>query len=81
MSRAKIVLNDAGIKAVLKSSGVDDECRRIAEGMYQQVSSVEGYKLEPRRYPERVGYAIYADEFPAIQDNLSNNTLVRIGKV
>lgn len=81
MSKVKIKLNPTGVRELLKSDGVTSECRTHATQAYNQISGIGGYVMEERSYPERRGYAIYAQEYPAIQDNLDNNTLLKVGKV
>lgn len=73
----KIILDGEGIRELLKSQEIEEECRTCAEKVLEACGEHNGYKMERREYPERTGYAVYADEYPAIQDNLSNNTLVK----
>jgi hypothetical protein len=78
MSRVKFKLNGAGVRDLLKSDGVVSECQKHAQATYAAASaSAEGYVLEERNYPERKGYAVYAADYPAIADNLKNNTLLK----
>lgn len=78
MSKVKFKLDGAGVRELLNSEAVVSECREHAEAAYATASSrAEGYVLEARRYPERSGYAIYAADYPAIADNLKNNTLLK----
>lgn len=81
MSNVIFKLNRAGVRELLKSKELQSECQRYANNVYAQVSGIEGYHMEPRNYPERNGYAIYASEYPAISDNLKNNTLLKAGKI
>lgn len=77
MSNVKFKLDEEGVKKLLKSQDVANECKKHADKVYARVSSVPGYKLESRQYPERNGYAIFADEQPAIKDNYENNSLLK----
>lgn len=78
MSKVKFKLNGAGVKELLKSEGVVGECLKHAQATYEAASgSANGYVLEERNYPERKGYAVYAADYPAIADNLKNNTLLK----
>lgn len=78
MSKVKFVLNGAGVRELLKSGEIAAECQRHAEAIYSAASSkADGYVLEARNYPERSGYAVYAADYPAITDNLNNNTLLK----
>ena len=73
----EIKLNGAGIRELLKSPEIEEECKEQAQKVLDSCSVHPGYKMKRRTYPERNGYAVYADEYPAIQDNLSNNPLVK----
>lgn len=78
MSKLKFKLNGSGVRELLKSEGVANVCMEHAQATFSSASSAaDGYKMEVRRYPERTGYAVYADEYPAIADNLANNTLLK----
>lgn len=70
--------NFAGFNEIRKSEGVTNMCQEIAAQRYNAVSGTEGYVMEPRQYPDRNGYAIVAKDYPAISDNLKNNTLVKL---
>lgn len=75
----KIKLNSAGIRELLKSQAMADECMTVARGIQQRAG--EGYEVQSRNYPERTGAAVVAVTKEAIQDNLDNNTLLRaLGK-
>jgi len=74
-------LNRAGVREVLCSAAVQAECGKYAQQIYSPVAGIEGYHIEPRKYAERAGYAVYASEYPAIQDNLENNTLLKVGGI
>ena len=78
MSKVRFKLNSAGVRDLLKSEGMANECLAHAQATFQAASaSADGYALEARRYPERSGYAVYASDYPAIADNLKNNTLLK----
>ena len=78
MSKVRFKLNYAGVRELLHSEGVVGECRKHAEATLATASgSASGYVLEPRNYPKRSGYAVYAAEYPAITDNLKHNTLLK----
>ena len=78
MSKVSFKLDSKGVKELLKSEGVVGAVREHAEATYAVASGrAEGYVLEERRYPERSGYAVYAADYPAIADNLKNNTLLK----
>lgn len=77
MKKFSFELNRPGVRELLKSEGVVNECRKHAQSTLQACGGKEGYVMEERRYPERGGYAVYANDYPAIQDNLDNNTLLK----
>ena len=78
MSKVSFKLDGQGVSELLKSEGVANECRKHAEATLSAASArAEGYVLEPRNYPERSGFAVYASDYPAIADNLKNNTLLK----
>lgn len=70
--------NFAGFNEIRKSEGVTGLCQEVASQKFGAVSGTEGYELEPRTYPDRNGFAIVAKDYPAISDNLKNNTLVKL---
>ena len=75
MNNVKIVLNDAGVKELLKSAEAQEICRSLAEQVAARAG--EGYVVEPRNYPERSGYAVRPETRSAYKDNYDNNTLLR----
>lgn len=78
MSKVRVKLNNAGVRELLKSAEAANACLPHAQRVYATASSsAEGYVLEQRNYRERTGYAVYANDFPAIADNLNNNTLLK----
>lgn len=81
MAKVKFKLNRAGVRELLSSGEAQAVCKPYADQIMSTVSGIPGYYEEPRKYPERAGYAVLAKEFPAIADNLKNNTLLKVGKV
>ena len=78
MSKVKFKLDGKGVRELLRSDDIARECLAHAQATYQAASaSADGYTLEARNYPERSGYAVYASDYPAIADNLNNNTLLK----
>lgn len=75
MSKVKVVLNDAGIKELLKSAAVAEVCEDYAKQSLAQCG--EHYTMQQRDYPERTGYAVLASDFEGIRDNSKNNTLLK----
>ena len=75
MSQVKVVLNSAGVRALLKSSGAAEMCMEHARRV--QGNAGEHYATEVRAYPERTGAAVYPSDAEGYYDNLKNNTLLR----
>lgn len=81
MSKAKVKLDRKAVsEQLLKGEGTKTLIQQYGNRAYERVSSIEGYVKEERRYPERIGVAIYAEDYPAISDNLKNNTLLKAVK-
>lgn len=81
MSDVKIKLNRTAIRdQLLKGEKTKALIQEYGNKAYGSISGIEGYKMAERKYPERVGVALYADEYPAISDNLNNNTLLKAVK-
>ena len=71
-------LDGAGVRELLKSPEMQQECMRHANATLAAASgSSDGYVAEPRNYPERSGAAVRADTFEARLDNANNNTLLK----
>ena len=70
--------NWSGFNEIRKSQGVTNLCNQTAANLYGRVSGIKGYELEERSYPDRNGVAIVAKDYPAISDNLENNTLAKL---
>jgi hypothetical protein len=73
--KVTIKLKSAGIRELLKSPGIANECMSAAQSVRQRAG--DGYEVQSRNYPERTGAAVVAATKEAIQDNLDNNTLLR----
>lgn len=72
----KFVLDKKGVRELLKSSEIQQECMNRAVAAAGQCG--EGYAAEPRNYPERSGAAVRAVTYSARRDNLKNNTLLKV---
>lgn len=73
--KVTIQLKSAGVRELLKSPGIANQCMTIAQSVKQKAG--DGYEAQSRNYPERTGAAVVAVTKEAIQDNLENNTLLR----
>jgi hypothetical protein len=81
MSNIKIKLNKKAIsQQLLKGDETRALIQEYGNRAYGSISNIEGYKVEDRTYPERIGVALFAEDYPAIADNLENNTLLKAVK-
>lgn len=81
MSKVQVKLNRTAIRdQILKGAETQKLINRYGQEAYGRVSNIEGYKMEERTYPERVGVALFAEDYPAISDNIKNNTLLKAVK-
>lgn len=81
MSKVKVTLNKTAIRdQLLKGDETSALIKRYGNNAFGKISNIEGYVMEDRKYPERIGVAIYAEDYPAISDNLENNTLLKAVK-
>lgn len=75
MSSVKIKLNTSGVRELLRSSELQEECVSYAKQI--QATAGEHFAVESRSYPERRGAAVYPADDVGYYDNLKNNTLVK----
>lgn len=75
MSKVVIELNSAGVRELLKSDEIKSACAACALRVVSNAGS--DYKLEPRNYPERSGYAVFPSNAAGYVDNMKNNTLLK----
>lgn len=75
MSNVQFKLNKAGVRELLKSDGVYEECKKIADAALARCG--DGYAVHDVKYPERSGVAISATTMRAVNDNKKNNTLLK----
>jgi len=75
LSKVKVVLNKAGVRALLKSSEAREACMEQARAIAGRAGS--NYETGARNYPERSGAAVYPANAEGFYDNLQNNTLLR----
>ena len=81
MSKVKVVLDKKAVRdQLLKGEETKRVIQEYGDRAYNFCSSVDGYVMEERTYPERIGVALYAQDNPAIKDNLENNTLLKAVK-
>ena len=76
MSKLKVKLNRAGVRELMKDSGVVGVCQD--EMGKRAASAGEGYVMERIEHPTRTGYALRAETPAAIHDNFENNTLLKL---
>lgn len=75
MSNLKIVLNRQGVRDLLHEAPIVAECKRYADMIYSACGGVEGYEIKSIGGVRRKGYQVRAARYPAIADNLKNNTI------
>lgn len=75
MSNVTFKLNRAGVREVLKSDGVQNTCRSMANSALARCG--DGYVVHDVNYPERRGAAVAAATIKAARDNMKNNTLLK----
>ena len=75
MANVTIQLNSDGVRELLKSSGVQAECMRLASSMAASLG--EDYEVFEKNYPERSGAILYPTTSKAYQDNLDNNSMLK----
>lgn len=71
----KIKLNGKGVRELLKSEEIQNECIRLASEVQSRAG--EHYQVESRHYPERNGAAVFPADVPGNIDNMKNNTLLK----
>lgn len=71
----KITLNSKGVRELLKSEEIKNECLRLASKVKDRAG--EHYQVEVRHYPERTGAAVFSADAKGYLDNMKNNTLLK----
>lgn len=75
-AKIKLELDSAGIKELLNSDEISEECTGIAHEIAQKAGT--GYVAEqPHHTGQRVAVNVHPETKEAAQDNYENNTLVR----
>lgn len=74
-NKVKVELNYAGFNELRKSDEVKAACAEVALNVLDNLST--DYKMEPRNYPDRSGYAVMTANIKGYNDNLKNNTLLK----
>lgn len=72
---ARVRLNPAGVRAMLKSAEVQAPLDAHAERLAQSAGS--GYTSQPWPWTTRGRASVSTDTFAAMRDNAKNQTLVR----
>ena len=76
MSKVQIKLNSDGIRELLKSAEVMNECRSHAAEMASNLGT-DDYEVSEYVGTTRVNVSVRATSQKAIQDNLDNNTMLK----
>lgn len=75
MSNVKFVLNQAGVRELLRSEEMASICMQEAQRVRDSAGA--DYVAERRNYPERTGAAVRPANTAGYYDNLRNNTLLK----
>jgi hypothetical protein len=73
-----VELNEAGVRELLQSAEMQAAC--MAEGQRMAGSAGAGYSADARIGRNRVIVRVKAETQEAINDNLKNNTLLKVMK-
>lgn len=76
MSNIEFVLDEAGVRELLRSGEAYDVCKSYADAVAARAGA--GYGVGMRMYPERVGAAVSPYTTEAYDDVLKNNTLLKV---
>lgn len=75
MAKARIVLNRAGVRALLRSQVMMDICEKHARDAQARLG--EGYTVTTRRGKNRVNASIAAQSSAARRENARSNTILK----
>lgn len=75
MSKFKFVLDKGGVRELMKSAAMQQECMQYAGQAAARAG--EGFAAETRMYPERSGAAVRAESKEAYYRNLHSNILLK----
>ena len=79
MNNIEVKLNSAGIRELLKSQPIAKMCMEQAEEVKRKAGA--GFEVQPRKYPERTGYAVSAESNEAVRKVYQDNVLLKaLGK-
>ena len=73
--KVKVVLNRSGVRSLLKSQAMMNECVKHARNVLEMCG--DGYSMDTMVGKNRVNAMVYADSHEAIKDNSENNTLLK----
>lgn len=76
MSKVKVKLNGEGVRSLLKSAEMMAVCRELAEGARGRAGS--GYEVNTYTGKKRVNAEVRAETAQARNDNIKNNTLLKV---
>ena len=75
MSKVRIELNSAGVRAVLKSAEIGSLCMSAANKVAQRAGN--GFAVQSRNYKERTGAAVFPETYEAYRAVMQDNALLR----
>lgn len=75
MAKTRIVLNRAGVRALLRSQAMMEVCEKHARDAQARLG--EGYVVTTRRGKNRVNASVAAQSFAARRENARSNTILK----
>ena len=75
MAKVKIELNSSGVRELLRSEEMKEECEKRANEALGRLG--DGYVVTTHTGKNRVNASVYADTFEARKDNMENNTILK----
>ena len=75
MADVKIVLNEQGVRELLRSDEIKAFCEERAGKALNGLG--DGYELKTVMWPDRVTTSIHAESYQAKKDQLKNNTILK----
>lgn len=75
MSKAKIVLNRAGVREMLRSNEMLGICKEYADHAVNRLGS--GYEVTTYTGKNRVNAAVETATYRAMRDNMQNNSILK----
>ena len=75
MAKVKFVLNQSGVRELLKSQEMMDICQKYANNALARLG--DGYEVTTHTGKNRVNAEVAAQSFAAKRENLKSNTILK----